>query len=108
MKRLLVSTYGVPADRILIEPHARHTTTNLRDCAHPLLAAGVPSDRPAFVVSDPRTIPYTGGKELAQRNLAERRIQPGAPMPGPDESRLRVVPDPIAFQVDAAADPLDR
>ena len=107
MKRLLIQDYGIPADRILIEPHARHTTTNLRNCARLLLAAGFPRDRPALVVSDPRTITYIGGKELADRNLIEMGVQPGTLSPGPDRVSLRFMPDPIAFQVDAAADPLD-
>lgn len=106
MKRLLVTEYGIPADRILIEPHARHTTTNLRNCARLLLAAGFPVDRPALVVSDHRTIPYIGGDELARRNLREMGVQPGRLAPGPDRFSLRFTPAPIAFHVEAA-DPLD-
>lgn len=106
MKRLLVTEHGIPADRILIEPHARHTTTNLRNCARLLLAAGFPVDRPALVVSDHRTIQYIGGDELARRNLREMGVQPGRLAPGPDRFSLRFTPAPIAFHVEAA-DPLD-
>jgi hypothetical protein len=106
MKRLLVTEHGVPADRILIEPHARHTTTNLRNCARLLLAAGLPVDRPALIVSDHRTIQYIGGEELARRNLREMGIQPGHLASGPDRFSLRFTPAPIAFHVEAA-DPLD-
>ena len=106
MKRLLVTQYGVPADHILIEPHARHTTTNLRNCARLLLAAGFPADRSALIVSDPRTIQYIGGDELAQRNMRETGVQPGRLSPGPDRFTLRFAPDPIAFHVEPA-DPLD-
>lgn len=106
MKRLLVTEHGIPADRILIEPHARHTTTNLRNCARLLLAAGFPVDRPALVVSDHRTIQYIGGDELARRNLREMGVQPGRLVPGPDRFSLRFTPAPIAFHVEAA-DPLD-
>lgn len=106
MKRLLVTQYRVPADRILIEPHARHTTTNLRNCARLLLAAAFPTDRPALIVSDHRTIQYIGGNELALRNLREMGVQPGRLAPGPDRFTLRFRPDPIAFHVEPA-DPLD-
>lgn len=106
MKRLLVTEHGIPADRVLIEPHARHTTTNLRNCARLLLAAGFPVDRPALVVSDPRTIQYIGGDELTRRNLREMGVQPGRLAPGPDRFSLRFTPAPIAFHVEAA-DPLD-
>ncbi|MFZ2994819.1 YdcF family protein [Sphingobium sp.] len=106
MKRLLITQYGVPADRILIEPHARHTTTNLRNCARLLLAAKFPTDRPALVVSDHRTIQYIGSDVLAQRNLAEMGVQPGRLTPGPDQFTLVFTPDPIAFHAEAI-DPLD-
>jgi DUF218 domain len=33
MKKSLIDDYGVPADSIIVEPHARHTTTNLRNAA---------------------------------------------------------------------------
>lgn len=106
MKRLLIEQHGIPADRILIEPHARHTTTNLRNCARLLLAAGFPADRPALIVSDHRTIRYIASKELAERNLREMGVQPGNVAPGPDQFSLRFTPSPIAFHVEAA-DPLD-
>jgi hypothetical protein len=107
MKRLLVSDYGVPADRILMEPHARHTTTNLRNSARLLLGAGFPADKPALVVSDHKTIQYIGAPELAARNVLEMGVQPGTLSPGPYRFSLRFMPDPSAFHVDAAADPLD-
>lgn len=107
MKRLLIADYGIPAERILMEPHARHTTTNLRNSARLLLGAGFPTSRPALVVSDPKTIRYIGGAELAARNVREMGVQPGKLSPGPDRFSLRFVPDPNAFHVDSAGDPLD-
>ncbi|KAB7644983.1 YdcF family protein [Polymorphobacter fuscus] len=106
MKRLLIEQHGVPADRILIEPHARHTTTNLRNTARLLLAAGFPADRPALVVSDHATIRYIGSAELSVRNLREMGLQPGTLAPGPDRFSLMFKPDPAAFHVEVA-DPLD-
>lgn len=106
MKRLLIEQYGIPADRILIEPHARHTTTNLRNAARLLLAAGFPVDRPALVVSDHKTIRYIASSELAGRNLREMGVQPGRLVPGPDLFSLEFTPAPIAFHVEAN-DPLD-
>jgi uncharacterized SAM-binding protein YcdF (DUF218 family) len=35
MKRSLMADYGVPENAILIDPHARHTTTNMRNTAWP-------------------------------------------------------------------------
>lgn len=106
MKRLLVTQHGVPAERILIEPHARHTTTNLRNCARLLIGAGFPADRPALIVSDHRTIRYIASSELAERNLREMGVQPGRIAPGPNPFSLTFTPAAEAFHVEAA-DPLD-
>lgn len=106
MKRLLVEQHGIPADRILIEPHARHTTTNLRNCARLLLAAGFPADHPALIVSDHKTIRYIASRELAERNLREMGVQPGIVAPGPDQFSLMFTPSSNAFHVEAT-DPLD-
>jgi hypothetical protein len=52
MKKYLRATYGVPEEAILVDPHARHTTTNLRNVSRLLLRHGVPADRPMLVTSD--------------------------------------------------------
>ena len=52
MKNYLVSQKGIPASAILVDPHARHTTTNLRNAAREILRYGLPADRPALVTSD--------------------------------------------------------
>lgn len=106
MKRLLVTHHGVPADRIFIEPHARHTTTNMRNAARLMLSAGFPAGREALIVSDHRTIGYITGTQLAQRNLDEMGVQPGRVTPGPDRFTARFTPSPLAFHVEAM-DPLD-
>ena len=106
MKRLLIEQHGVPADRILFEPHARHTTTNLRNTARLLLAAGFPTDRQALVVADHVTIRYIASAELTARNLREMGVQPGTLAPGPNRFSLLFTPDPAAFHVEIS-DPLD-
>jgi hypothetical protein len=52
MKRYLVTMRGIPESAILVDPYARHTTTNLRDVTRVLLRAGVPSDARVLVVTD--------------------------------------------------------
>lgn len=106
MKRLLIEQYGIPANRILMEPHARHTTTNLRNCARLLLAAGFPADRPSLIVSDHLTIKYIGSPLLAERSLEEMGVTPGKIAPGPDQFTVLFTPDPAAFHVEPL-DPLD-
>jgi hypothetical protein len=51
-KKYLLAARGVPEEAILVDPHARHTTTNLRNASRLLYRGGVPTDRPLLVTSD--------------------------------------------------------
>lgn len=44
MKKVLVEEFGVPGQAIIIEPHARHTTTNFRNTVRLALKYGIPTD----------------------------------------------------------------
>ena len=70
MKRVLMEEHGVPEEAILLEPYARHTTTNLRNAARLVLRYGIPPDRPVLIATDifqNHTISYS----LAERCLEE-------------------------------------
>lgn len=45
MKKALIEQYGVPERAIIIEPHARHTTTNFRNAARLMYQYGIPTDK---------------------------------------------------------------
>jgi len=45
MKKALIEDFGVPERAILIEPHARHTTTNFRNAARLMFRYGIPTDK---------------------------------------------------------------
>lgn len=48
MKKYLMQTLHIPEKAILMEPHARHTTTNLRNCARLIFRYGFPMDKPCI------------------------------------------------------------
>jgi hypothetical protein len=52
MKRYLREVWDVPEDAVLVDPYARHTTTNLRNAARMLLQAGVPPETAILVTTD--------------------------------------------------------
>jgi hypothetical protein len=106
MKQILIEQYDIPATRILLEPHARHTTTNLRNCGRMLFAAGFPTDRPSLIVSDPITAPYIGSPNLIARTIGETGICPGHISPSDIQFSLEFIPDCAVFHVDPT-DPLD-
>jgi hypothetical protein len=52
MKKYLLAAHGIPEEALLVDPHARHTTTNLRNVTRLLYRYGVPTDRAALVTTD--------------------------------------------------------
>ncbi|TCO76653.1 YdcF family protein [Chromatocurvus halotolerans] len=106
MRRILIEQHYIPAERILIEPHARHTTTNLRNSARLLFAAGFPADRPSLIVTDPMTAGYIGSERLMERTLDETGIVPGLVTSSDTPFAFEFIPHPAAFHVEAL-DPLD-
>jgi hypothetical protein len=51
MKKYVMEKYKIPEKSILIEPHARHTTTNFRNAARLVFRYGIPTDLKALVTS---------------------------------------------------------
>ncbi len=93
---------GWPAERTLIEPHARHTHTNLRNAGRLLLERSIGE---ALVVSDLLQSFYIGSPErsgLAARSRRElgyfpgevRRLRPRVTLFRPAEDVFRAGPDP--------------
>ena len=52
MKKYLMQTYSIPESALLIDPHARHTTTNLRNVARLMYRYGIPTDQPVLITTD--------------------------------------------------------
>jgi len=83
MKKFMIDVLHLPEKAILLEPHARHTTTNLRNCARLIFRYGFPMNKPcisstaksqSFYITDvvPERciaelgyVPYKNGKRLS-------------------------------------------
>ncbi|HEY9486928.1 MAG TPA: YdcF family protein [Chryseosolibacter sp.] len=83
MKKYLVEVMNVPEEAIIMEPHARHTTTNMRNTARLIFRYGMPFDKPcisstsrsqSFYITDKLAsrcqkelmhIPFKNGKRLS-------------------------------------------
>lgn len=106
MRRELVERYGIPTKAILIEPYARHTTTNFRNAARLMHRYGVPFDQDALVVTSESQSRYVEAPGFAERCLKELGYAPF--VLGPRVSPFDVVFRPVlsSLQVDAL-DPLD-
>jgi hypothetical protein len=71
MKKAFIRELGIPADSILVEPQARHTTTNLRNASRLLYRYGFPLDVPALVTTDEAQTSDIRSAEFAMRNEEE-------------------------------------
>ncbi len=74
MKKYLVQELHIPEAVIIIEPHARHTTTNMRNAGRLMYRFNMPLDKPALVVTDTAQIQMIAN--LDKRCIRELGIVP--------------------------------
>ncbi|MGW1453496.1 YdcF family protein [Salegentibacter agarivorans] len=106
MKKELVEEYNVPEDKIVIDPHARHTTTNLRNATRLMIQYSIPISRPSIVVTNNSHSDYTGSSGFAQRCLEELGYLPGVIKKRLDATTLEFQPKIESLQQNPL-DPLD-
>ncbi len=71
MKKYLIETMHIPENAILMEPHARHTSTNMRNCARLIFRYGIPIDKPCLSSSNKEQSEYISGKTMENRCIEE-------------------------------------
>jgi DUF218 domain len=71
MKKYVMEKFKIPASSILIEPHARHTTTNFRNGSRLALRFRLPANMNALVTSSEDHISYTASEDFRTRCLKE-------------------------------------
>ncbi|MDF0715387.1 YdcF family protein [Muricauda sp. 334s03] len=76
MKQELMEEYSVPEENIIIEPYARHTTTNMRNATRLMVDYGIPLDQKSLVVTNPSHSDYTGSETFTKRCQEELGYQP--------------------------------
>lgn len=106
MKRALMQEFDVPEHAILIDPHARHTTTNLRNAARLMFRYGVPPERRSMITTDEAQSMYIEGQVFAERcdrELGYRPYELGKRLSRYD---LEWLPRAVSLHADAL-DPLD-
>jgi len=71
MKKYMMEKFKVPEKSILIDPYARHTTTNFRNAARLVFRYGIPADLKALVTSSEDHIASTTNESFRSRCLKE-------------------------------------
>lgn len=106
MKAVLIREFGLSEAEVLIDPHARHTTTNVRNAVRILFRSGAPMDRPFLVVSDERQIAGIAADAFDTRNRTETGIIPYDLKRLVSRFEVEIQPSLDALQINPT-DPLD-
>lgn len=106
MKRALIEEYEVPRSAILMDPHARHTTTNLRNAARLMYRYGMPFTMTGVVVTDEYQADYIMNEAFDERNRRETHTLPYRRKQRISSVEVEFMPSVDALQVNWE-DPLD-
>ncbi|WPQ60766.1 YdcF family protein [Chitinophaga sancti] len=104
MKKYLMTKLGIPDSAIIIEPHARHTTTNIRNTERLMYLFNMPATKPGLIITDPMQSLMI--EKMAPRFVKEIGYVPYKEMERVDDTTNRFLPDEKAWQEDPN-DPLD-
>lgn len=103
MKHDLMTRFHIPEDAIIVDPHARHTTTNMRNAARLIYRYGIPFDKLALVTTDPMQSRDIESQAFADRCTKELGVVPfqieGRISPS-DLFDLKFRPSILALEID--------
>lgn len=76
MKKELMKKYGIPEEAIIIEPHARHTTTNFRNTSRLIYRYGIPTDKLALATTTKYQSEYITHTNFLNRCIRDLQYVP--------------------------------
>ncbi len=106
MKHDLMSRFAIPENAILIDPHARHTTTNMRNAARLLYRYAFPFDQKVLVTTDLAQSQSIESPQFATRCMDELGYLPFRIIRRTSPFDLEFLPLKESLQADSL-DPLD-
>lgn len=106
MKKSLIRDFGVPADAIIIDPHARHTTTNLRNAARLMYRYGIPFEKRGLIVTNTYQSSDIEAHAFYERCQGVFGFQPSGQYKRTGPFDLEFSPNLVSLSIDPL-DPLD-
>jgi hypothetical protein len=107
MKKYLVEECGIPEFVIMIDPHARHTTTNIRNSVRIMFRQGIPMDKNALISSLEHHINYVADKTFITRCQNEMGLVPYELGERLTSDLIEFYPKVVALHINPIGDPLD-
>ncbi|SFG58403.1 YdcF family protein [Pedobacter insulae] len=105
MKKYLIKVCKVPSKAIIIEPHARHTTTNLRNLNRMIYRFRIPADKKVLIVTDVSQSTYILGN-MAKNATRELGYIPYAEIKKESATETEYLPNKLSIHTNPF-DPLD-
>ncbi len=106
MKKELMDVYHIPEEKIIIEPHARHTTTNFRNASRLIYKYNIPTGKKCIAASNNDHISYVCEKRFKERCDRELGYLPVTLSNRISSFLVEFTPDIKSFQ-ENPLDPLD-
>ena len=100
MKKYLMEVMHVPENVIIMEPHARHTTTNMRNCARLIFRYGLPMDKPCITSTTMEQSYYITDQEMKERCKQELGYSPYSNGKRLSETEAEFIPLIASLQID--------
>jgi hypothetical protein len=76
MKRYLMEKYSIPANAIIVEAQARHTTTNFRNANRLIIRSGIPINKPSLFTTSKSQNDFVAEESFDTRNMTELKYLP--------------------------------
>ncbi|KAA2243157.1 YdcF family protein [Chitinophaga agrisoli] len=106
MKKFLADSCDIPANAIIVEPHARHTTTNMRNANRILLRNGFPADKKVLVTSSKAHLIYASSVFFEKVCIKDMGYLPYRKMRTLNDESIEYLPSEESLHEDPL-DPLD-
>lgn len=106
MKKYIVNQLGVSDDAVIVEPYARHTTTNIRNTNRIISKAGIPEKMQVLGTSAKKHIEYIASKRFEERCKKELGYVPFKRLRKISDLQIEFFPSDLSLQINTL-DPLD-
>ena len=106
MKKELMNVHHIPEENILIDPFARHTTTNLRNATRLMIWYQMPLDKKSIVVTNANHSDYVGNPNFNARCMEELGYLPAVIFKRLNSTAIEFLPNVESLHQNPI-DPLD-
>lgn len=107
MKKYMMETYDIDEKHILVDPHARHTTSNLRNVSRYIFRYGIPPERKSIITATESHIDIVVHTDFAKRCNQYFGFMPGSLGKRVSATTVEFTPEVKSLTTQPSLDPLD-